>query len=127
MYQSGKATIYIIPCTINLKPSSKAEHEKLKKKQSEKELEHLFRLAKMAAARAVSAMALFFLVTLCASQMVSSLRPGVGLGTCRASGYLPGRSGNCEKSNNDPDCCEDGKMYPQYRCSPPVTASTKAV
>jgi hypothetical protein len=86
MYQSGKATIYIIPCTINLKPSSKAEHEKLKKKQSEKELEHLFRLAKMAAARAVSAMALFFLVTLCASQMVSSLRPGVGLGTCRASG-----------------------------------------
>ena len=55
-------------------------------------------------------MALFFLVTLCASQMVSSLRPGVGvgLGTSSASGYLLGRSGNCEKSN-DPDCCEDGK------------------
>ena len=75
-----------------------------------------------------STMAMFLLVTLSASQMASSLRPhaGLGLGTCRPSGYLPGRSGNCEKSN-DPDCCEDGKMYPQYRCSPPVTASTKAV
>jgi len=105
---SGKATIYIIPWTINLKPSNKAEHGK---KQSEKELEHVFRQAKMAGAGAVSAsMALFFLVTLCASQMVSSLRPGVGvgLGTSSASGYLLGRSGNCEKSN-DPDCCEDGK------------------
>ena len=67
-------------------------------------------------------MAMFLLVALSASHTASSLR----LGVCRASGYLPGRSGNCEKSN-DPDCCEDGKMYPQYRCSPPVTASTKAV
>ncbi|XP_039827142.1 putative ripening-related protein 5 [Panicum virgatum] len=76
----------------------------------------------MATARAVATMAIFLLIALSASHMASSLR----LGVCRASGYLPGRSGNCEKSN-DPDCCEDGKMYPQYRCSPPVTASTKAV
>jgi len=82
----------------------------------------------MTTAGTVATMAMFLLVTLSASQMASSLRPhaGLGLGTCRPSGYLPGRSGNCEKSN-DPDCCEDGKMYPQYRCSPPVTASTKAV
>jgi hypothetical protein len=88
----------------------------------------LFRLAKMTTARTLAAMAMVLLVTLSASQMASSLRPraGLGLGTCRPSGYLPGRSGNCEKSN-DPDCCEDGKKYPQYRCSPPVTASTKAV
>ena len=82
----------------------------------------------MTTAGTVATMAMFLLVTLSASQMASSLRPhaGLGLGTCRPSGYLPGRSGNCEKSN-DPDCCEDGQMYPQYRCSPPVTASTKAV
>ncbi|CAL4934088.1 unnamed protein product [Urochloa decumbens] len=80
-----------------------------------------------ASARALPAMAIFLMVALSSSHMASSLRPGAGgLGMCRASGYLPGRSGNCEKSN-DPDCCEDGKEYPQYRCSPPVTASTKAV
>jgi hypothetical protein len=73
----------------------------------------------MATARALATMAIFI-------HVASSLRPGAGLDTCRASGYLPGRSGNCEKSN-DPDCCEDGKQYPQYRCSPPVTSSTKAV
>jgi hypothetical protein len=75
--------------------------------------------ANMATARALATMAIFI-------HVASSLRPGAGLDTCRASGYLPGRSGNCEKSN-DPDCCEDGKQYPQYRCSPPVTSSTKAM
>ncbi|CAN6318040.1 unnamed protein product [Urochloa humidicola] len=84
----------------------------------------------MATARAAASMAMFLLVALSASHMASSLRLGTGgLGVCRASGYLPGRSGsasvNCEKKN-DP-CCEDGKEYPQYLCSPPVTASTKAV
>ncbi|BAT11423.1 Os10g0490400 [Oryza sativa Japonica Group] len=39
---------------------------------------------------------------------------------------ISNKSGNCEKSN-DPDCCEDGKAYPQYRCSPPVTAAAGAV
>ena len=73
----------------------------------------------MVTARAAATMAMFLLVALSASHMVSSLRLAAGLGVCRASGYLPGQSGNCEKSN-DPDYCEDGKMYPQYRCSPPV-------
>jgi hypothetical protein len=58
------------------------------------------------------------------SHNASALHPS--LGVYHASGYLPGKSGNCERSN-DPNCCEDGKRYPQYRCSPPVTSSTKAI
>ena len=69
-------------------------------------------------------MAVFLLVALSTSHIASSLRPG--LGGCRAIGYLPGKSGNCEE-RIAPDCCEDGKRYPQYHCSPPVTAPTKAV
>ncbi|XP_040384272.1 LOW QUALITY PROTEIN: putative ripening-related protein 5 [Oryza brachyantha] len=83
----------------------------------------------MASARAAATMAIFLLAALSAARLAASLRPGAGagaVGVCRASGYLPGKSGNCERSN-DPDCCEDGKRYPQYRCSPPVTASTGAV
>uniref|UniRef100_A0ACD5WNT3 Uncharacterized protein n=1 Tax=Avena sativa TaxID=4498 RepID=A0ACD5WNT3_AVESA len=78
----------------------------------------------MATARALASTAILILVALSTSHIASSLRPG--LGVCHASGYLPGKSGNCEKSN-DPDCCEDGKRYPQFHCSPPVTSSTKAV
>ncbi|CAL9089215.1 unnamed protein product [Musa textilis] len=44
------------------------------------------------------------------------------LETCTASGYLRGKSSNC----SDPDCCKAGAMYPQHRCSPPVTADTTA-
>ncbi|XP_047065251.1 putative ripening-related protein 5 [Lolium rigidum] len=78
----------------------------------------------MATSRALAALAIFLLVALSISHIASALRPS--LGVCHASGYLPGKSGNCEKSN-DPDCCEDGKRYPQFHCSPPVTASTKAI
>ncbi|WOK94472.1 hypothetical protein Cni_G03176 [Canna indica] len=56
--------------------------------------------------------------------LVSSHR-SLGLGGCHPSGYLPGTSGDC-KRGYDSDCCQDGKMYPQYRCSPPVTGSTRA-
>uniref|UniRef100_A0ACD5TQ49 Uncharacterized protein n=1 Tax=Avena sativa TaxID=4498 RepID=A0ACD5TQ49_AVESA len=70
------------------------------------------------------AVAIFLLITLSVSHITSALCPS--LGVCRASGYLPGKAGHCEKSN-DPDCCEDGKRYPQYHCSPPVTSSTRAV
>uniref|UniRef100_A0A0D9X2U8 Uncharacterized protein n=1 Tax=Leersia perrieri TaxID=77586 RepID=A0A0D9X2U8_9ORYZ len=77
-------------------------------------------------ARAAAAMSIFLLIALSTTHLASSLRLGAVLDTCRASGYLPGKSGNCEKSN-DPDCCEDGKSYPQYRCSPPVTSATSAV
>lgn len=102
-------------CTANLKTIKQSRAPQTQ--QSDKELDRFFcKQAKMATARGIAAMAMFFLVALSASHTASSLRPGAGLGTCRASGYLPGRSGNCEKSN-DPDCCEDGKMYPQYRAA----------
>ncbi|KAI4978617.1 hypothetical protein ZWY2020_015370 [Hordeum vulgare] len=104
---------------------SKAEAgaEAITKKQKRITVQHCS-VAKMASARALATASIFLLVVLSTSHIASSLRPG--LGVCRASGYLPGKSGNCEKSN-DPDCCEDGKRYPQYHCSPPVTATTKAV
>ncbi|WOL07075.1 hypothetical protein Cni_G15811 [Canna indica] len=41
---------------------------------------------------------------------------------CATSGYLRAESRNC----TDPSCCKDGVMYPQFRCSPPVTANTPA-
>uniref|UniRef100_A0ACD5YZ66 Uncharacterized protein n=1 Tax=Avena sativa TaxID=4498 RepID=A0ACD5YZ66_AVESA len=78
----------------------------------------------MATVRDVATTAILLLVTLSSSHIASSLRPS--LGVCHASGYLLGKSANCEKSN-DPDCCEDGKRYPQFHCSLLVTASTKAV
>ncbi|GJM91071.1 hypothetical protein PR202_ga07411 [Eleusine coracana subsp. coracana] len=81
----------------------------------------------MATSRAVVPMAaIFLLVAFSTSRVASSLRHGHGLGMCHASGYLPGKSGNCDPINQS-DCCKDGKQYPQYRCSPPVTSSTKAV
>ncbi|XP_052134053.1 putative ripening-related protein 5 [Oryza glaberrima] len=114
--------LYNLICISNPIPSTKSKHKFIKKTESNK----VAQLAKMASARAMAAMAMIFLLAaLSTTHLASSLRPGAG-GACRPSGYLPGKSGNCEKSN-DPDCCEDGKAYPQYRCSPPVTAATGAV
>ncbi|OAY81848.1 putative ripening-related protein 4 [Ananas comosus] len=45
--------------------------------------------------------------------------------SCRVSGRLHGKSGKCNRENYS-DCCVPGKLYPQYRCSPPVTARTPA-
>ncbi|ONK70901.1 uncharacterized protein A4U43_C04F2690 [Asparagus officinalis] len=47
------------------------------------------------------------------------------LGTCRPSGHLRGKEGNCNPEH-DSDCCVAGKKYPQYRCSPPIKRETKA-
>ncbi|XP_042391660.1 putative ripening-related protein 1 [Zingiber officinale] len=47
------------------------------------------------------------------------------IGGCQASGYLPGKSGHCDPGF-DSDCCQPGKSYPQYRCSPPVSGHTRA-
>ncbi|KAL2335960.1 hypothetical protein Fmac_010406 [Flemingia macrophylla] len=47
---------------------------------------------------------------------------------CRASGRIKGKKappGQCNKEN-DSDCCEQGKMYPIYKCSPQVSGRTKA-
>ncbi|GJM91078.1 hypothetical protein PR202_ga07418 [Eleusine coracana subsp. coracana] len=64
----------------------------------------------MATIRALATMAIILMVALSTSHVAFCLRPN--LGVCHASGYLPSKSGNCEKSN-DPDCCVDGKQYPQ--------------
>ncbi|KAK1283032.1 putative ripening-related protein 1 [Acorus calamus] len=46
-------------------------------------------------------------------------------GKCHVSGYLRGKSHSCNR-HNDSDCCKSGKMYPQYRCSPPITGASTA-
>ncbi|KAJ4824894.1 hypothetical protein Tsubulata_007206 [Turnera subulata] len=60
-----------------------------------------------------------FLVTLC---------PSIEAQTCRPSGKVRGKTpppGQCNQEN-DSDCCADGKMYPIYKCSPPISSRTKA-
>ncbi|KAJ8573216.1 hypothetical protein K7X08_009727 [Anisodus acutangulus] len=48
---------------------------------------------------------------------------------CQPSGKIRGIKpppGQCN-TENDSDCCKQGKMYTTYQCSPPVTGNTKAV
>jgi hypothetical protein len=52
-------------------------------------------------------------------------RPGAGAGTCRASGVLHGKAGKCNPLHGS-ECCVAGRKYQQFRCSPPVSASTPA-
>ncbi|KAJ3681955.1 hypothetical protein LUZ60_014528 [Juncus effusus] len=47
------------------------------------------------------------------------------LAACQPSGHLKGTSGSCDKSDGA-ECCQAGKSYPQYKCSPPVTGDTQA-
>lgn len=47
---------------------------------------------------------------------------------CRPSGRIRGKkapSGQCN-TENDSDCCLEGKLYTTYKCSPPVSSHTKA-
>ncbi|KAJ9160144.1 hypothetical protein P3X46_025575 [Hevea brasiliensis] len=51
----------------------------------------------------------------------------VGAQTCKPSGKIRGKNpppGGCN-SENDSDCCKDGKVYTTYKCSPHVTRRTK--
>uniref|UniRef100_A0ACD5WP61 Uncharacterized protein n=1 Tax=Avena sativa TaxID=4498 RepID=A0ACD5WP61_AVESA len=45
--------------------------------------------------------------------------------TCRPSGSIRGESGSCN-TDNDSECCEDGRRYRTFACSPRVTGSTRA-
>ncbi|KAL4334734.1 hypothetical protein GQ457_07G018090 [Hibiscus cannabinus] len=48
--------------------------------------------------------------------------------TCRPSGRIQGQNpppGQCN-TENDSDCCKDGKWYTTYKCSPHVSSQTKA-
>ncbi|KAL8499385.1 hypothetical protein ACS0TY_022381 [Phlomoides rotata] len=49
--------------------------------------------------------------------------------SCKPSGKLKGRKPPKDKCNrnNDSECCEAGKFYNVYKCSPKVTSHTKAV
>ncbi|PON92056.1 RlpA-like double-psi beta-barrel domain containing protein [Trema orientale] len=47
---------------------------------------------------------------------------------CRPSGRVRGKKpppGQCN-TEDDSDCCVEGKMYKVYECSPPITGNTKA-
>ncbi|KAJ1694112.1 hypothetical protein LUZ63_010810 [Rhynchospora breviuscula] len=48
------------------------------------------------------------------------------IGTCHASSYLTGKAGFCT-TENYADCCKEGQLYPQYRCSPVISNTTDAV
>ncbi|CAN0914092.1 Putative ripening-related protein 2 [Linum grandiflorum] len=48
--------------------------------------------------------------------------------SCKPSGQLRGKKPppkKCNKQNNS-ECCVEGKLYPTYKCSPPITQHTKA-
>ncbi|KAA8516032.1 hypothetical protein F0562_019211 [Nyssa sinensis] len=49
--------------------------------------------------------------------------------TCKPSGKIKGKKppeGECNQQNGS-DCCEEGKLYTTYKCSPKVSGLTKAV
>uniref|UniRef100_A0A453ISW0 Ripening-related protein 4 n=4 Tax=Triticinae TaxID=1648030 RepID=A0A453ISW0_AEGTS len=55
-------------------------------------------------------------------------RPGAGGsgGKCHISGFLHGKAGKCNPEHGS-DCCASGHRYPQFKCSPPVSAETPAI
>ncbi|XP_031390234.1 kiwellin-1-like [Punica granatum] len=61
--------------------------------------------------------------------LLAAQRLGVEAQSCQPSGHLRGRKpppGKC-KRGNDSECCKEGKMYPMYKCSPPVSNHNKAM
>ncbi|KAL7258930.1 hypothetical protein ACSBR1_004939 [Camellia fascicularis] len=49
--------------------------------------------------------------------------------TCKPSGKLTGKKppqGKCNTQNQS-ECCKEGKLYSTFTCSPPVSARTKAL
>ncbi|CAN6323650.1 unnamed protein product [Urochloa humidicola] len=51
----------------------------------------------------------------------------VSAATCHASGFIHGTGRNCNRESGLDSCCIKGKHYPQFRCSPPVSAKTPAI
>ncbi|KAI4970733.1 putative ripening-related protein 4 [Hordeum vulgare subsp. vulgare] len=49
-----------------------------------------------------------------------------GGGKCHISGFLHGVAGKCNREHGS-DCCVAGHRYPQFKCSPPVSAETPAI
>ena len=94
------------------------------KEKGEREILHTTLTYAYMASKSVVAVLLVLLVFV-AGLNFGTCKPTKRLGKCSPSGYLRGKSGNCNKEH-DSDCCVDGKMYPQYRCSPPITGNTGA-
>ena len=80
--------------------------------------------ASMASTKLLAALVLLQVLSLHA-HAAKHKQPGAGAGTCRASGVLHGKAGKCKKINGS-ECCAAGRKYPQFRCSPPVSAKTPA-
>ncbi|KAG6434342.1 hypothetical protein SASPL_105968 [Salvia splendens] len=61
--------------------------------------------------------------------LVASYPSDARLQLCKPSDKIKGTTpppGECNKEN-DSDCCKAGETYTTYKCSPPVSGSTKAV
>ncbi|KAG8391816.1 hypothetical protein BUALT_Bualt01G0226200 [Buddleja alternifolia] len=60
---------------------------------------------------------------------ILALNPSVESQSCKPSGKIKGKKppkDQCNR-NNDSECCEEGKYYTVYKCSPKVSTHTKAV
>ncbi|KAF9619074.1 hypothetical protein IFM89_005088 [Coptis chinensis] len=71
-------------------------------------------------------LSVLLLITL---NLISNIVLEVEAQACNPSGKVRGRKpppGQCN-TENDSDCCKQGKMYTIYKCSPPVSSQTKAV
>ncbi|XP_062206151.1 putative ripening-related protein 4 [Phragmites australis] len=51
----------------------------------------------------------------------------VSAATCNVSGFIHGKGRNCNRETGLDNRCVAGKRYPQFRCSPPVSAKTPAI
>ncbi|PKU61133.1 putative ripening-related protein 2 [Dendrobium catenatum] len=80
----------------------------------------------MANSLALPSLLLLSLIILASLNLCVCMRYSPLLGQCNPSGYLHGRTENCNQEN-DSDCCRGGESYPQYHCSPQVTGETKAI
>ncbi|KAK8965227.1 putative ripening-related protein 2 [Platanthera guangdongensis] len=71
------------------------------------------------------AKALFLVFVLASLDLSFCMRYTPLLGQCGPSGYLHGRTENCNRENHY-NCCKGGQEYPQYHCSPEITGETHA-
>ena len=60
-------------------------------------------------------------------QITCFLFHNVSAATCHVSGFIHGKGRNCDRETGLDKCCIAGKRYPQFRCSPPVSAKTPAI
>lgn len=71
--------------------------------------------------------ALLFLLFTISSALIVSFAPKIEATPCIPSGKIKGKKPPKDKCNksNDSECCEEGKYYDVYKCSPLVSGRTK--